>query len=500
MKSSLTAKSGGFTVARRCAVRAVFSYVGHCQLRALFHMAASWLASWPGRGAQALLQPKRSVPAGGGVPDELAVEVVLSRQTAEKLDDLPPVLTGDFLKSDFAATRTEDARHQRVLVQVDANGPTMRKRFCANHRELHVRGLRHLSARNRKDKPSFRPLHGFTLVELLVVMAIIGILIALLLPAVQAVREASRRSQCQNNLHQIGMGLLQHENAKGCFPTCGWGYFWVGDADRGTGLSQPGGWGFCVLPYIDETTLFNLGAGQPSTDSSGNPSAAKLAAGQQLVTTPVQIFYCPSRRDAQLYTSASVWFPSPGYVAINANSAQNVARLDYAINTGDTDSVSNPNYSVAGPGSFAQGDSSTYAWPDSSTITGIGFIRSQIKMVDIKDGASSTYLVGEKYLNPDNYYNGLDSGDNEDAYTGFENDMCRITSLGPSGSSYSYLPPVQDISGFTDTNRFGSAHPGGFNMSFCDGSLRTISYMINTEVHRRLSNRADRLPVDMSAF
>ena len=92
---------------------------------------------------------------------------------------------------------------------------------------------------------------GFTLVELLVVITIIGILIALLLPAVQAAREAVRIVQCQNHIKQLSLGCLDHESATGRFPTGGWGWAWTGDPDRGTDWRQPGGWIYNVLPDIN---------------------------------------------------------------------------------------------------------------------------------------------------------------------------------------------------------------------------------------------------------
>ena len=99
---------------------------------------------------------------------------------------------------------------------------------------------------------------GFTLVELLVVITIIGILVALLLPAVQAAREAARRLQCANNVKQLALAALSHESAITFFPTGGWDKVWLGHPDRGFGKSQPGGWIYNVLPFIEQEALHDL--------------------------------------------------------------------------------------------------------------------------------------------------------------------------------------------------------------------------------------------------
>ena len=101
---------------------------------------------------------------------------------------------------------------------------------------------------------------GFTLVELLVVVTIIGVLIALLLPAVQAARETARQSQCKNNLKQLALGCLNHETATGRYPTGGWGWAWTGDADMGNDRLQPGGWIYNLLPFIEQPALHDMGA------------------------------------------------------------------------------------------------------------------------------------------------------------------------------------------------------------------------------------------------
>ncbi len=313
---------------------------------------------------------------------------------------------------------------------------------------------------------------GFTLVELLVVITIIGVLMGLLLPAVQQVREAGRRTQCKNNLKQLGAGMIQHVAKKEHFPTGGWGYLWCGDPDQGSGEKQPGGWVYNVLPYIEQQSLHDLGKGMSESD--------KRTQAAVMIQTPVPLLYCPSRRKARAYPT--------GYNLRNTDPVTMVGRTDYAVNAGDQTRT----YECGGgPGTLAAGLDPSYGWPwPPSASTGISFLRSETTMAHIKDGLSTTYMIGEKYINPDNYYDGRAGYQDQCAYIGDDYDINGWTTLNDR--------PRQDTPAVGYWRIFGSAHSPGFHSVFCDGSVHVISYAIDPEIHRRLGNRKDELPVDMS--
>jgi prepilin-type N-terminal cleavage/methylation domain-containing protein len=145
-------------------------------------------------------------------------------------------------------------------------------------------------ASNRYRPLDSRGRPGFTLVELLVVIAIIGILVALLLPAIQAAREAARRSQCQNNLKQIGIGIHNYLDARGHFPTAGTNSddFYSNPTNGSTAGFERFGWGYQVLPYVEETDLYDAAR-------DVNPMVEMPGPGVALVEVPISLYSCPTR-------------------------------------------------------------------------------------------------------------------------------------------------------------------------------------------------------------
>ncbi len=345
---------------------------------------------------------------------------------------------------------------------------------------------------NHKSEIKNQKSRAFTLVELLVVITIIGILIALLLPAVQAAREAARQVQCKNHLKQIALAALTHEQKLGFFPTGGWGTLWVGDPDRGPTHRQPGGWVYNCLPFLEQEALYLL----PSDGMADSITPQQAQGAAIMCQTPLSVLCCPSRRPCVALPYIK------DYVPHNSYKFDVAARSDYAANSGDT------GYSgIYGPTSLANGDNGIgfdprgyYGANPPALQTGVMYLCSEVKMNDISDGTTNTYLAGEKYLNADHYLTGIDGSDDQGAYTGADCDSCRWTGY---NGAVSPQPPIQDIPGYSSNVRyaqFGSAHSNGFHMAFCDGSVQMISYSIDMEVHRRLGNRMDGMVIDGKKF
>jgi prepilin-type processing-associated H-X9-DG protein len=338
-----------------------------------------------------------------------------------------------------------------------------------------------------------------TLLELLVVIAVISILIALLLPAVQSAREAARIIECKNHLKQIGLAWHSHYNVHKFFPTGGWGSNWAGDPDQGFDKRQPGGWAYNILPFMEEGPIHDRGK---RLTYGGTPDKKDALADAAQSAAP--IFLCPSRR-AQ--TSLFVFTQqSASYANINLRNVLNVWRGDYCANAGDQ----YWNEQLATPQGVGQINDSKFPFDrtDDPTLrgysNGVSYYQSGVAIRQITDGTSHKYMVGEKFLYSDKYFTGDDQGDNNWLWTGWDNDLYRtagINYLGkpaPSASTPSPIPPQADmLSSLADpttklyeANMWGSPHLAGFNMVFCDGSVRSLQYGIDLLVHRRHHNRA----------
>jgi prepilin-type N-terminal cleavage/methylation domain-containing protein/prepilin-type processing-associated H-X9-DG protein len=292
---------------------------------------------------------------------------------------------------------------------------------------------------------------GFTLIELLVVIAIIAILIALLVPAVQKVRETSNITQCKNQLKQIGLGIQSHIDVYKVFPSGGTS--WTDSSlVRVGGLkgapadyrTQHWGWMFQILPYVERTDLWSH----------------KIES--DIPATPVDLYICPSFRGPK------IWPYSQAGDTTNTMRAMN----DYCANVGT--------------------DASKYDGPIvPSKNWGPGLTR---KLADITDGTSHTLLVAEKFVNPFAAWDHSECNDDQGWIDGWDNDtICDATGNGgapPNQDGISVELPKQIAIKLGDVDEcgfnFGSVHPASMNAVFCDGSVHSIGYDINTTVWGRL--------------
>jgi prepilin-type N-terminal cleavage/methylation domain-containing protein len=321
---------------------------------------------------------------------------------------------------------------------------------------------------------------GFTLVELLVVIAIISILVSLLLPAVQAAREAARRTQCLNHLRQLGLAFVNHASTLNAFPSGGWGWGWVGDPDSGTLERQPGGWGFSILPYNEETAVFKVG--------QGLTLAQKREALKVQISTPVSLFYCPSRRSPVVSYGGNEPLVNAGFPT-----GFLFAKTDYAANGGRYHPPDVTDWEHGPPISCL----TTYPncnWGNFRDLTrlkkfdGIVVPRFPVKMRQISDGFSKTLLVGEKYVNT-LFHNGdlrvNSCSDNNPAYNGYDWDCIRWIRNDP------LFLPAKDSREMDNgcSRRFGSSHPAVFQVILCDGSGTALTYDTDAEVLTDLSSR-----------
>jgi hypothetical protein len=246
----------------------------------------------------------------------------------------------------------------------------------------------------------------------------------------------------------------------------------VGDPDRGPGPGQPGGWAYQILPFIEQDNLYRLpGDGQPNvitpTQLAGAASAQQVA---------LKFLYCPSRR-------AAIAYPNTNPSRMNSADVGLCGKSDYGANSGDR-------YVFWGHGPYDWvGALNGFGFADMSQSTGISFQRSAVRIAQITDGTSNTYLVGEKYLNPDDYTVGAVICNNECSITGDDYDL----------HCWAADPPMRDTPGvnrFTSFgNTYGSAHWSGFNVVLADGSVRYVDFSIAPTTHALLANRNDGQPV-----
>jgi prepilin-type N-terminal cleavage/methylation domain-containing protein/prepilin-type processing-associated H-X9-DG protein len=285
---------------------------------------------------------------------------------------------------------------------------------------------------------------GFTLVELLVVIAIIGILVSLLLPAVQAARESGRRTQCNNNIRQIGVAMQNYHDSNGLLPTGA-----MPPTAAAPATSNELSWHVLILPFMEQKGLhseFNLNA------------SGYLANIAQGLIQP-KFYVCPSA-PRSIHMSLS----SPGE---DSGGKQTYTAHYYGImgpkglNPGRSTPTVPVNYLVEGIG--GQGDFSRH---------GVLTRARQRGFQDIVDGNSNTFLVGELSWIDANTYRVWIRGCNGNAMASSKNVVNPINGVAYNGNN-----------NFNDVS-FGSMHPGGCHFVYCDGAVRFINDSVDMNAYK----------------
>ena len=327
---------------------------------------------------------------------------------------------------------------------------------------------------------SRRSPRGFTLVELLVAIAIIGVLIALLLPAVQSAREAARRTQCVNNLKQLGLALHNYEAARQTFPA---GYLSDRQCDPSpdpvTWDAAPGwGWGALVLPYAEQQAIaaqtpLNRPLWQPEFES--------------LVATTLSGFLCPSATGGN---DPFVIVDESGSPLTKNGRPIELARSHYVASHGQESCWGD----MSGPGGGFDGDTSQIA-------DGPFYRNSQVRIKDVLDGLSNTVFLGEHTsLLSDKTWVGavpgafvhpkLESPDNaaESAAT------LLFCHSGPAAGERDALGnPIIHPPNFPTLHvcQMQSEHPGGANLMMGDASVQFVADGVHLETYAAMTSIAE---------
>ncbi len=327
---------------------------------------------------------------------------------------------------------------------------------------------------------------AFTLVELLVVIAIIGILMSLLLPAVQFARESARRTQCSNNLSQIAKAIHLHENAIRVLPTGGdmpWPFLPNYQSSSGAVFGpdkQGASWPFQILPYIEGSTI-------------QNQRGANSAEMQMLIERSLmQMYFCPTRR-RNAKQQSRVLIDYAATTPTNDLSFTDNANLQYAaLFRGDAFDIS------TAAGQVYSGVIVRTNWNFRANNFAGGEIGASapINLTKVRDGTSCVLMIAEKRLIPAQYDTGA-WHDDRGWTDGWDPDVIRLTSaaFGPDIRSQS----EQDSGLVGDIGyQFGSAHANGLNCAFADGAIKFMPYSMNRVNFNRLGHRTDNEVTDIN--